>query len=120
MKATTFRAFADGTGAAVSAGTSYVNNKPFDEAVAALVAQHNVILTSTGRPVFVDREGRRVSLYLRLDPAQTDKGQKAYAEQRRAAQAAAASQEFQEAELRGLLQEMSTTEAIAALKGKKS
>ena len=75
MKGTTFRAFHAVEGNCVRAGTAFVDKcKTLDHAAKALMSQHSVDTLPSGRLVFVDKTGRPVSLYLRLDPEQTDKG----------------------------------------------
>ena len=38
------------------------------------IHRYEVIVKPSGTPVFVDREGREVSLYFKVDPAMTTKG----------------------------------------------
>lgn len=76
-----------------------------------------VVVQPSGRPVFVDRDGRRVSLYFAIDPATTEMGKLALAEDRRARAAAQLIEDGQTRELQALLDTMTTDEALRRLKG---
>lgn len=71
----------------------------------------------SGRPVFVDREGRKVSLYFSIDPGKTEAGRMALAEYRREREVAQQAEQEKEQEVQNLLEGMTTEEALRRLKG---
>lgn len=90
------------------------------ETVNRLVNNHGFTVTvkPSGNPVFVDREGREVSLYFAIDPGATDKGKAALALDRKAREAAAREEERKRQEIESLLDDMSPEEALARLKSR--
>lgn len=84
-------------------------------------AWFTVEVTPTGRPVFVDRQGRRVSAYIYIDPADTEIGKKALANWRAEKAAKQAELEKHEAarqaELEELMDGMTHEEIIRKLRG---
>lgn len=87
-----------------------------------LVRSHfTVTVKASGTPVFVDREGREVHLYISVDPGMTDKGKeaiKAWREERaRQEREEEALREQQEAELDAAMAGLKHEEIIRRLKG---
>lgn len=84
-------------------------------------AWFTVEVTPTGRPVFVDKQGRRVSAYVYIDPADTEIGRKAlndWRAEKNARQRELEKQEAaQQAELEELMDGMTHEEIIRKLKG---
>ena len=80
-----------------------------------------VVVKDSGHPVFVDREGREVYLYLSVDPAETSKGKAALATWRQAkynAEVLAQQQaEEEDEELQDAMAGLSHDEIIRRLKG---
>lgn len=84
-----------------------------------LVKHHfTVTVTATGRPIFVDRNGREVTLYMTVDPETTDAGKAAMAEYRRAQEAAQAVEAEKARRVEALLDTMSHDEILERLGGK--
>jgi len=87
-----------------------------------LVKSHFMVgITPTGRPVFVDEKGRLVSLYMRVDPAETDAGKAVLAahraEKRRRDERLAEEMERDREEIDDLMDGMTPAEIIRRLKG---
>lgn len=92
------------------------------ETVNRLVKSHfDVIVKTSGRPVFVDKQGREVSLYISVDPEVTTKGaavMKAWREARKKAEAEACQRDEElKSELDSLMDGLSNEEIIKRLKG---
>lgn len=88
------------------------------ETVNRLVSAHfTVTVKPSGSLVFVDREGREVSLYLSVDPGMTDAGQIALKAQMRAHAASRREEERKRARIDELLDGMTTEEALRRLGG---
>lgn len=84
-------------------------------------AWFTVEVSATGRPVFIDRQGRKVSAYIYVDPADTEIGKKAlstWRSERNAKQRELEKQEAaQQAELDELMGGMTHEEIIRKLRG---
>lgn len=84
-------------------------------------AWFTVEVSSTGRPVFIDRQGRKVSAYIYIDPADTEVGKKALVEWR--AEKAVKQRDLekqeaaQQAELDDLMDGMTHEEIVRRLRG---
>lgn len=74
-----------------------------------------VRVLNSGRPVFVDRMGREVSLYVSVDPQVTDLGKAALAEHCKVRRLAALAEKEKEDRVRDLLDNMTTDEALRLL-----
>lgn len=83
-----------------------------------LVSSHGytVIIKPSGNPVFVDKEGREVSLYFTIDPALTEIGRKAIEENNRKQAALRRIEEEKEEEIYNILSSMSNDEILKLLK----
>lgn len=55
-------------------GGSFGGTLDIETANRLVNAHFSVTVKNSGRPVFVDREGREVALYISVDPETTDKG----------------------------------------------
>lgn len=102
-------------------GMSTVIEGRLDATVERLAKRFTVGFTSSGRPVFVDSEGRQVSLYISVHPELTEVGQAAIRARRiedDAKRAAAALRVKAEAdELEDLMSGLTHAEIIKRLKG---
>lgn len=78
-------------------------------------AHFTVDITPSGRPVFVDRDGKKVSLYISVDPESTEAGQLALKTYRAAKHAQAEADEEKAQQLRDVLGSMTVEDALAAL-----
>lgn len=89
------------------------------ETIERLTRLFTVVIKPSGTPVFVDREGREVRLYITVDPASTNIGKKAVLEynEKRRAESAKALETAQEEEINSLMQGMSHEEILRRLKG---
>ena len=88
------------------------------ETVNRLVKAHyKVVVSQSGRLVFVDRHGVKVSLYVTVDPIWTDAGKAAQAEHNAQMAKELARRHAEESELNEILDGMSTQEALRLLKG---
>lgn len=76
----------------------------------------DVQVRSSGTPVFVDKEGRQVSLYITVDPASTEKGKAALEDHRKTRLAQAQKEQDEESEIEELLAGMSNEEALKRLR----
>lgn len=76
----------------------------------------SVIIKPSGRPVFVDRDGREVSLYITVDPENTSKGKKALQEERARKEVLAEKERELASEVEDLLSSMSYEEILNRLK----
>ncbi len=74
------------------------------------------IYPSSGNPVFVDKEGRKVSLYISVDPLSTEKGKAALAEHNKMKLAEAKQEREEDDEIERLLAGMSNEEALRRLR----
>lgn len=119
MKPTTYQMRRLDTGELVRSGTlGNTGGETLDEAAARLVAGLDVTVDPSGAPRFLIAHGAPpVAVYLRVDPAQTEKGRNALGlwrdEQRKRQEDEARKQ----SELDALLAGLSTDEAIARLRG---
>lgn len=81
----------------------------------------DVKVLNSGRPVLVDRQGRRVRLYLSVDPLRTEKGKAAYhwwLEHERTRRAAEADREEKlREELDAMVDQIGLATVLAKLKG---
>lgn len=81
-----------------------------------LVKHHfTVTVTPSGRPVFVDRQGREVTLYMTVDPETTEAGKAAMADYRRAQEAAQAVEAQKARRVEELMDTLTNDEIIARL-----
>lgn len=88
------------------------------ETVNRLVKSHfTVKVRNSGSPVFVDRQGREVSVYITIDPGNTDAGKAALAEDRRARAALQSVEDDKRRQVENLLDGMSADEALQRLGG---
>lgn len=78
-------------------------------------SQFSVMIQPSGRAVFVDREGRKVSLYVSVDPDQTQAGKAAIAEDRKAREDAQRVEDDKQAQIDELLSTLSHDEVIRRL-----
>lgn len=89
------------------------------ETVERLMRLFDVVVTSGGTPVFVDREGREVRLYLTVDPGKTEKGKVALQQWREENEKKLAEEEAKQEEqnehLAHLLSRMTYEEAVRRL-----
>lgn len=87
------------------------------ETVERLVKAHfTVVIQPSGRAVFVDREGRKVSLYVSVDPDLTQAGKLALAEDRKERDKLQAIEDEKQAQIDELLSNLSPDEVIRRLK----
>lgn len=70
----------DANNATKVCGGSFGGGFDLDTANRLVSAHFTVVVRDSGRAVFVDREGREVSLYVTVDPAVTAKGKEAIAQ----------------------------------------
>ncbi len=88
------------------------------ETVNRLVKAHfTVQYTNSGRAVFVDKNGRPVSLYITVNPESTEVGKQAWEGQRAQRLEKQRQEEAKEKELKDILDFMTTEQALAILKG---
>lgn len=88
------------------------------ETVERLVKAHfTVVIKNSGRAVFVDREGREVSLYITIDPCKTTAGVEARREYDKKRMLERQAEEEKEEEIQTLLEGMTLEEAIRRLRG---
>lgn len=84
-------------------------------------AWFTVQVRNSGRPVFVDRQGREVNVYIYVDPMDTEIGRKAVAEcraeRRRRYEAEDALEQARQEELETLMDSMPHEEIVRRLKG---
>lgn len=104
MKATTYREFCDSTGKLKASGSLRPDN--MDSAAQDLAARYGVKVLNSGRTTFVDSKGNPVSIYLRIDPSQTPKGEAAIAEDATERRARAEAERRTEARLEVKRQEL--------------
>lgn len=82
-----------------------------------------VVVKPSGTPVFVDREGREVRLYLSVDVAKTEKGaatmKEWYAERYRKEEEARKREADEQEEIQDLMSTMTHEEIVSRLKGEK-
>lgn len=74
------------------------------------------IYPSSGNPVFIDKQGRKVSLYISVDPLSTEKGKAALAEHNKMKLAAAKQEQEEDDEIERLLAGMSNEEKLRRLR----
>ncbi len=79
---------------------------------------YTVIIKPSGNPVFLDKEGREVSLYFTIDPALTEIGRKAIEENNRKQAALRRIEEEKEEEIYNILSSMSNDEILKLLRSK--
>ncbi|QBQ74447.1 hypothetical protein BcepSauron_067 [Burkholderia phage BcepSauron] len=92
------------------------------DTVNRLVQSHfTVVVKNSGTPVFVDREGREVTLYLSVDPRSTEKGARALKEWRAELARQVAEDERrqadEQAEIDRLMSGLSHAEIVRRLRG---
>lgn len=89
------------------------------DTVNRLVKNHRftVVVKPSGTPVFVDREGREVTLYFSIDPGATDVGKQAIALDRTERTKLAQIEDDKRSRLERLLDGMSTDHALKLLGG---
>jgi hypothetical protein len=87
------------------------------ETVNRLTQLFSVEVLPSGTPVFVDRLGRRVSLYVTIDPGSTEKGKTALAVERLRREALQAIENAKAQQIEDLMSCLSTDEIIARLRG---
>lgn len=86
------------------------------ETVNRLVKSHfTVKVRNSGSPVFVDRQGREVSVYITIDPGNTDAGKAALAEDRQRRAALQAVEDEKARRVQDLIDGMSPDEALKRL-----
>lgn len=86
------------------------------ETVNRLVKHHfTVKVRQSGSPVFVDRQGREVSVYITIDPANTDAGKAALAEDAKARLALQKIEDAKRRRVEEILDGMSADEALERL-----
>lgn len=76
----------------------------------------DVQVKPSGTPVFVDKEGRQVSLYVTVDPASTEKGKAALEKHRKEMLVQSQKEQAEESEIEELLAEMSNEEILRRLR----
>lgn len=87
------------------------------DTVARLVKSHfTVKILNSGAGVFVDREGREVSLYITVDPLKTEAGKLALAEHRKFMAAKQKIEDEKEQEIEELMASMSNDEILSKLR----
>ena len=88
-----------------------------DDTVNRLVNAHlTVIIKPSGRGVFVDRESREVSLYLSIDPLETEAGRKALDADKVRRQALQLVEDEKVSEIEDLMSSMSPEEILERLR----
>lgn len=86
------------------------------ETVNRLVRAHfTVVVKPSGRPVFVDRNGRAVSLYFTVDPETTEVGKEALTADRAKRAKDSEAEAIKREEIERLLDSMSPDEALELL-----
>ena len=86
------------------------------ETVERLVKHHfKVEMRPSGRPIFVDREGRHVMLYVTVDPETTEAGKAALADYRAAQAKAGLDAEGKARRIQALMEELSDDEILRRL-----
>jgi hypothetical protein len=96
----------------------------YDQETIERLAKHNfnVVVKASGSPVFIDKQGREVSVYIYVDPSDTSIGKLALAEwrtARRARQEAADKREQeQQEEVEALMSNLSHDEIVRRLMGR--
>lgn len=102
-------------------GGSFGGSLDMETAERLVKSWFTVIVKPSGTPVFVDREGREVSLYISVDARETDAGKAALKAWNAANEKAWAEQEAQEAaaseEIDDLMEGLSHKEIVRRLKG---
>lgn len=78
-------------------------------------SQFTVIIKPSGTPVFVDKEGRQVTLYVTVDPFSTDAGKLAKAEYARERARLQETEEEKERQINDLMGSLSNDEIIRRL-----
>jgi len=79
-------------------------------------SQFEVIVKPSGTPVFVDKSGREVSLYLSIDAGNTEKGTVAMRAYRHQMALNEKEQEAEQTEIDNILSELSNEEILRRLK----
>lgn len=88
------------------------------ETVNRLVKSHfTVKVKNSGHAVFVDREGREVSVYITVDASSTDAGKAALVEYRKEVEARQVVEQEKERRVQELIDSMSSDEVIKRLEG---
>lgn len=98
-----------------AAGGSFGGDFGIETADRLVKAMFTVKVLASGRPVFVDRQGREVTLYMTVDPAITEAGKAALAEDRRARAQAQAVEDQKAERVQALLDEMTHDEILQRL-----
>lgn len=98
------------------AGGSFGGSLEIDTANRLVNAHFDVIVKNSGRPVFVDKEGREVSLYITVDPSETEKGKAALYNWRSEQNKRIREDEEKVSQIEEILSTMSNDEIIERLK----
>lgn len=114
MKATSYRAINPTTGHAARSG-NVVNGLSFDDAAALLAAEYAVAVLPSGSLTFALQNGTPVSLYLRIDPNQTEKGRDALRAHSKARAETQARDDAKRAELLALVDSIGVDAALSKL-----
>lgn len=93
-------------------GGSFSGQLDLDTANQLVSAHFTVAIKNSGRAVFVDREGREVSLYISVDPSDTIKGREAIAADRKERAIREAEAAKKEAELQSQLDDLIETHGM--------
>ncbi|ARK07580.1 hypothetical protein LAV_00205 [Sphingobium phage Lacusarx] len=101
------------------AGGSFGGGFDLETANRLVKAHFTVAVKPSGSLVFVDREGREVTLYVTVDPAATEAGKAALAADQRRREIARKEEEGKREELERLLDDMSLDDALHLLRGQK-
>lgn len=80
-------------------------------------AHFSVVIKNSGRAVFVDKEGREVSVYITVDPLKTTRGVEAKREYDKRRLQAQAEEDDKAEEVQSLLEGLTHEEAIRRLRG---
>lgn len=78
-------------------------------------SQFTVTITPSGRPVFVDKKGNQVSVYITVDPADTDAGKVALAADLKRREELQKTEDEKESQIQELMAGLSNDEIIRRL-----
>jgi len=98
-----------------AAGGCFGGAFSLDTANRLVKAMFTVKVLPSGHPVFVDRQGREVSLYMTVDPATTEAGKAALVEYRKTQEIQRRADEAKAARVQALLDSMTDDEILNKL-----
>lgn len=97
-------------------GGSFGGNIDMETIERLVNAMFTVTIKPSGRAVFVDRQGKEVSLYISVDPEKTTKGKAAKTEYQKVLAQKQAIEEQKKQEIEELMYSMSNDEILKRLK----